>query len=373
MGKLEVVEYTERWGIGGIERYIANLASALNPDAFHVTVLASQKETDFFDAQLAALGGVASLRSSGLAEDPIRRVLENMRLMADYLRAHPCDVLHLHVCQGVVLRYARIAKACGVRRVIAHCHNAEVGGRLHWLKRIGHLYGRRAYARYLDVRLACSDVAAAWLYPRRDLGTVRICNSLLDVEKFRFSRELRDAMRERCGWKDERVYLTVGRLQEQKNPLFLLEVFDRLARLDPSCRLVWIGDGELRERVHRRAEELGLKERIRFIDSTPDVADYMRAADAFLLPSLHEGNPIVAAEAQAAGLRCYLSDAITRQAGLLKETRFLSLREPPEVWAERIHGDAPLQNRERCADLVRGKGYDIAAQIREMERIYAEG
>jgi glycosyltransferase involved in cell wall biosynthesis len=108
-----------------------------------------------------------------------------------------------------------------------------------------------------------------------------------------------DEERIRCKW-----ILFVGRLQEQKAPLRLLEVFRRFREGDSTSMLVIVGDGNLREKTLLEAQRLGLRERIIHIGflEQPGLADYYRAADALLLVSNYEGMPISVLEALGCGL-----------------------------------------------------------------------
>ena len=95
--------------------------------------------------------------------------------------------------------------------------------------------------------------------------------------------------------------LNVATLSEKKGHVHLLEA---LARLDRGERLDIVGDGELRDVLERQAEVLGVSDRVRFLGPRPkeEVAELMREADLFVLPSLHENLPVVLVEAQASGV-----------------------------------------------------------------------
>ena len=95
--------------------------------------------------------------------------------------------------------------------------------------------------------------------------------------------------------------LNVATLSEKKGHRHLLEA---LAMLDGDERLDIVGEGELHDELERLVGELGLHERVRLLGPRPkeEVAELMREADLFVLPSLHENLPVVLIEAQASGL-----------------------------------------------------------------------
>jgi glycosyltransferase involved in cell wall biosynthesis len=107
------------------------------------------------------------------------------------------------------------------------------------------------------------------------------------------------------------VILSVGRLVEKKGTDVLLEALARLPS-DLSWRLVHVGGGPLKEKLERRARQLGIAERIQWRGARTQVellADY-RAADLFALASRvardgdRDGLPNVLVEAQSQGLAC---------------------------------------------------------------------
>ena len=62
------------------------------------------------------------------------------------------------------------------------------------------------------------------------------------------------------------------------------------------------GEGVYTARLRSLVESLGLREHVRLLGHRTDAPDLLRAADAFLLPSTHEGLPLSVLEAQAAGV-----------------------------------------------------------------------
>lgn len=68
--------------------------------------------------------------------------------------------------------------------------------------------------------------------------------------------------------------------------------------------LKFVGDGPERGRLLRRAERLGIADRVSFTGPVPRdaVIDLLRSADAFLFPSMHDSAPWAVAEALAAGI-----------------------------------------------------------------------
>jgi glycosyltransferase involved in cell wall biosynthesis len=100
--------------------------------------------------------------------------------------------------------------------------------------------------------------------------------------------------------------LNVAALAEKKGHRHLLAALAEL----PEATLDVVGDGELRAGLERLAGELGVADRVAFLGERPkqEVAELMRGADLFVLPSLAENLPVVLIEAQASGLPAVAAD-----------------------------------------------------------------
>ncbi|HTT89912.1 MAG TPA: glycosyltransferase [Acidimicrobiales bacterium] len=99
------------------------------------------------------------------------------------------------------------------------------------------------------------------------------------------------------------VVLCVARLAAQKGLEVLLSAVKLVSDRGIDGRLLLVGEGPMRDRLHRRTERLGMTDRVRFEGAVgqDEMASYYAAADVFCLPSFAEGIPIVLMEAMASG------------------------------------------------------------------------
>ena len=113
-------------------------------------------------------------------------------------------------------------------------------------------------------------------------------------------------------WNGEVGLLTVGRIDPEKNPILLVDAMAALERARPGTyRLRWAGVGPLADEVTRRADKLGIGDRVElvgFVPFGPRLLDLYRQAHAFLHVSLTEGVPQVLAEALASGIPIVATD-----------------------------------------------------------------
>ncbi len=165
--------------------------------------------------------------------------------------------------------------------------------------------------------------------------------------------------------------LTVGTLAEKKGHTHLLDALAEL-RSRREATLDVVGGGELRERLEEQVAELGLAEAVRFHGELPkeQVAELMRGADLFVLPSLHETFGCVLIEAMASGLPSVATrvggvpEVLTPEAGALVAPR------DPAALATAI--EATLGREFDAARLARtaGERYSYATFARMWSEVY---
>ena len=187
---------------------------------------------------------------------------------------------------------------------------------------------------------ANSTESAAWQFGNStfDDGKVTIFKSIINTGNHFFSPELRDETRNCFGWSGKVVYGFIGRFVPQKNPLFLLEIFREIHRLQENAVFGLVGYGALEEKMRQKVKVYGLENCITFFGRRDDVRMFYNAFDALLLPSLYEGMPIVGIEAQCCGLPVFFSENVTKETSATELTHFLSLKGSPAVWAKTIIG-----------------------------------
>jgi glycosyltransferase EpsF len=148
----------------------------------------------------------------------------------------------------------------------------------------------------------------------------------------------------------------------QKNHAFLIEAFAKACEKRDDLVLVCVGSGEAEAVAESSVAERGLSDKVKFLGQRNDVNELYQAFDAFALPSLYEGLGLVGVEAQAAGLPCLFSDAITREVDVTGKSSFMSI-DDPDIWADAFCGIEPRPNAERAGiDRSDFSDYDIVQQ-----------
>ncbi|MBQ0072061.1 MAG: glycosyltransferase, partial [Spirochaetales bacterium] len=172
--------------------------------------------------------------------------------------------------------------------------------------------------------------------------------------------------------KDAFVIGHIGRFCAQKNHKFLLDAFRLVAQKNPEARLLLVGEGPLFEETIALSKELGIEEKVLFLGSVKNPEDYYSAMDLFVLPSLYEGLPVVAVEAQTNGLQCLFSTEVTKEAKLLESTDYLALSDGAEVWAKKMENPSVLDRKEGLR-VMSTTIYSIHSEAKKLLAKYKEG
>jgi glycosyltransferase involved in cell wall biosynthesis len=104
---------------------------------------------------------------------------------------------------------------------------------------------------------------------------------------------------------DDRLLISVGRLDAQKDPLLMVDAISRVVgRIDDGISLLMVGEGPLREEISKSAEEAGVLDKIHFLGlkNIDEVTELLHAADLFVMSSAYEGMPMAVIEALASGV-----------------------------------------------------------------------
>lgn len=234
------------------------------------------------------------------------------------------------------------------------------------LRRFSHWFATDFMANSID--------CGVWQFGKKtyDEGKIAIFKTVINADANAFDKVLRDETRKKFGWEDKVIYGFIGRYVDQKNPLFLIDIFNSIAKKQPNAKLVMIGFGELETAMHEKIKEYGLQDRVEDLGRRDDIKQFYNAFDAFLLPSLYEGMPVVGIEAQCAGLPIFFSKNITEETTASELAHYIGLNESPEVWADTIINvvNANLGKRRSYAEEVKKNGFDSHSEAMRMMKFY---
>ena len=289
---VKVLQVTSKLFRGGAEAFIMNVYRNICRTQVQFDFLVFHTPREYYEDEVESLGGhvyhVPIMEGANLLRR--KRMLD-----AFFDEHHDYAAVHCHMA-ALGRDVLRSAGEHGVGRLFSHSHIADFE---RTPRNIVKQAFQKGFGEYATKRLACSRTAGEFMYPGKDFEVV---NNGIDVARFAFDAARRDAFRGSYGFSEEDILVGhVGRFELMKNHAFLIDAFAALARIDEHAFLVLAGDGSLRENVERRAGDLGLSERVCFLGLLDDMPSFYDGVDCFAMPSLSEGLPFSAVEAQCSG------------------------------------------------------------------------
>jgi glycosyltransferase involved in cell wall biosynthesis len=350
---------------GGMETFIMNIYRNIDKKKVQFDFLLHTQEECAYNDEIRSLGGK-------IFSVPSRRngVLKNRKALDNFFKEHPeYRIVHQHVSSLTYVAPLKIAKKNGVPVRIVHSHNTQQGGsRIH---KYIHKYNQLFIESFATHYFACSNLAAKWLYPRKQYKFILINNGI-ETEKFIYNTEIRDEYRKKFDIENKFVLGHVGRFSPQKNHDFLIDIFKEIHDENNDCVLMLIGDGELRTKIENKVKKLGLQNDVIFTGIRSDIAELYQAMDLFVFPSLYEGLGIVLIEAQASGLKCFTSNKVVpKDVNVTGLVNFLDLDKSAQYWANRIMTNKNYR-RNLTLDTIKGAGYDVYQIATNLQKWYEE-
>lgn len=351
---------------GGISSVVLNFYRHIDRTKVHFDIGLTVPAVGQNGRALEALGArifFLPLKSENLPA--FRKELAELLIRENY------DVIHVHESETSYVAMA-VAKKLGIPCRIAHSHTTSP-----WEGIKGEL--RRLSGCVLNYHYATRVIGCGQLAGDRVFGKINmkrpkavVIPNAVDTRRFAFSEQVRREVRQELNLGDSFVIGMVGRLSEEKNPGYGVELMPRLLEQLPDAVLVMAGNGPEEEKLRLRIQELGLEKQVRLLGRRADVDRLYQAFDIYLLPSFTEGFPVAAVEAMASGLPVLLSDAITRELDFGSAVAYLPLAKP-ECWIREI-----LNWRKDPDRVVRQKepmdnGLDISSAAKQLEQIYING
>lgn len=347
----------------GIESFIMNMYRNIDSKKVKIDFLVHYSERQFYDDEIEKMGG--KIYRLSVRED--NKFIKYKMELTNFFNNHPeYKIVHGHM-ESFGVFYLREAKKNGVPIRIAHSHIAKRNSGIKgYMKSILNIF----YKTYATHLFACSIDSGKFIFGNNDNFTVY--NNAIDVNKFKFNKEVRDNVREELNINDNFVIGHVGRFNIQKNHNFLVNVFNEVYKKNNKVILLLLGEGELEDEIQKKVKKLGLENNVKFLGVRSDMDMIYQAMDLFILPSLFEGLPVSAIEAQAAGLKCILSDKITSETSKTNNIEYLSLGINVREWADKILKWNNNYERKDTSDLIKLAGYDIKTQAKQLQEFYCQ-
>src|SRR5574344_255344 len=338
-----------------------------------------------FDITKIQFDLIADSNSNGIPHDEIKRlggrtfvitpynnIVSHLRDLKKIFRENKYDIVHafdntLNVFPLVA------AKQCGIPvRINESISMGHKGELKNYIKLALRPFSKIGSTIYMSNGIDCGK----WQFGDKEYaaGNVHVFKSVINTDKNAFDVTLRKKTRNEFGWEGNVIYGVIARFEMQKNPLFMIDIFNEIAKRQENARLIIIGHGSMLNLMNERIKDYGINDRVENLGRREDIHQFYNAFDAFLLPSLYEGLPIVAPEAQACGLPIFMSTEVTREAAGCDLAYFIPLSSSPSEWAETIVRETSKNIPTRCSHIEElvSAGFDSKAESERMQQFYID-
>lgn len=349
---------TERNGITGV---IFNFLNNLESKDFKFDLVSINHPDDQYIESLSQKGGKIIVLKRSI-KNAFKYIYSLVKVMKGY------DIIHVHGNSATMVLEMIAGKLAGVNIRIAHSHNSSCS------LFVIHKIANPLFQYLCTGRIACSDIAGKWLFGNRKFNIIK---NGIETNRFAFDKKQRLHLRNELGWNNYKIIGHIGNFDYAKNHTFILKVFCELNKIDSNSRLILLGGGDS-TKIRDEANRFGIAHNICFAGSVPDPERYLSAMDLILMPSLFEGLPLTLVEEQANGLKCIVSDTITKQVDLSGNIKFMSLKKDAVVWATEaleLINEKTSSRQERSNEACKSicnNGYDINTEAVKLKKIYTK-
>jgi glycosyltransferase involved in cell wall biosynthesis len=359
--------------LGGAESRVMELYRALDKDKVQFDFLIHTRSEGHYSAEIRQLGG----RIYSVPRFKVINYFAYKKALKSFFNEHNGYAAVQGHMTSTASIYLPIAKKAGVNAgkpvTIAHARSAGVDKGIRGIVTRIIRYPLKYRADYL---FTCSKEAAIAVYGKNCVknGKVWTIPNAIDANRFSYNEKVRNEVRNQLGISDKFVIGHVGRFGFMKNHAYLIDIFNEICKVRNDAVLVLIGKGELENEIKNKAEKLGLADKVYFLGNHSDIERYYQAFDYFVFPSTFEGLPGSVAEAQTSGLRCLVSDKITREVALTELVTYKSIDEPAVNWANEIlkNADKAMIRKDYSGEIA-AKNFDVRKQAAKLEKFYRTG
>ena len=317
-----------------------------------------------YDEELEATG--SKVYTVNYAADDLRRFMREVHEVFEKV-GFSYDIVRCHMPNSAfcVLREAELA---GIKHRVLHSHlNNSSDKFLHRLRNVPlNAIGKH----YATDRIACSEDAGHFLFGSQPFTVI---NNGIPLEQFAYSLESRERLRAELGIGHiDPVIGCVGRFVKQKNFPFAIRVFAKFHEAFPDGKMLILGDGDNRDELKKTIMTEHLSDAVILAGVREDINKLYSVMDVFFMPSLYEGLPVSAVEAQAAGLPCVYSDKVPKETDITGTGAFVSLDNGVEQWINvltvALNGGRLMEN----PILLEQRGYSAKANAELLMQHYEQ-
>ena len=322
-----------------------------------------------YENEINILGG--NVYNLGISRDSFENKIIYAYRLYKFFKCNKFDIIHINNSAFLTsFHVVLIAKICRQKKIIVHSHNAHILGMVR--KTIKNILNP-LYRKMINACISCSEQANNALFTKKFIkkNKIIILKNGIEIDKYKFDEELRNKYIKEFNLYGKKVYGNVGSFAEEKNHLYLIDLFNKIQEKEENAILLLVGDGSLKEQIKERVEKLDLTHKVIFLGYRKDVNEILNCMDIFIFPSIYEGLGIALVEAQTNGLLVYASDSIPTEVNISPFFNYFNLKDDKKEIAKKICEEKiNILDRKFAYKNTIENDYDIKDTCRKLEKIY---
>ena len=168
------------------------------------------------------------------------------------------------------------------------------------------------------------------------------------------------------------LWIQVGTLSENKNQRFSINLFKKYHENHPRSTFLLCGDGGIKGQLEELITQLELSDSVRLLGSVTNVNDLLCACDLYIMPSRYEGLSLSVIEAQASGINCIFSAAISNESLFMNNVVRCATWDEEE-WLNAVeYVMSSHENRKKGEYTIRQNGYDVETEATKLVQKYKQ-
>lgn len=365
---MKIIQFIPTLGMGGAESLVKDYALNLceNNQIIIVVmrkILDSKNKKILKDNKIKVL--VFEDNGDFKNNSKIKAIMRRSKWFGDVIQSENPDVIHSHLPINIYLYLNK--KALKGVKLFHTIHNEP---KFYFGKRLIDKLDKMS-TKYLVKK---HDMRLITLHDEMnmEINDIFNCNNSVvvnnGVELSRFKKESynKSNIRQSLGFlENDFVVGHVGRFTEQKNHKFLIETFYEMTKIKDNAKLILVGAGELKTEVLKQIKDYKISDKVVMLENRKDIPELMSVMDVFVFPSIYEGLPVTLVEAQAIGVKCVVSNNVTRSVHLKDDYLSLCLGESAQSWCEKI-----LDKGIKTKPNGNIKEFDIKEVMKKLESLY---
>lgn len=359
---IRILNYIPAFSYGGIETLVMNLYSNINRDKVQFDFLVEIKPPSNIEKKVNAMGGnfiqIPKMTVRG-------NLVQHIKAIYNVFKTNKYKVIHIHSFDTRPFVMI-VAYLCGVDIRIVHSHSTNFNDKKFiFIKKLV----RNISVFLANEYFACSMECAIYMFGEKNAKNTVIIDNGIDLDSYYEDNDVIKKYKNELGLKEELIIGLVGRFSYLKNQIYAIKIAKRLKEKNIKFRILMIGDGETKAYFEKKVIESNLEKYIYCLGFRNDVRNLLHIMDILIMPSINEGVPLTVIEAQALGIKCLVSDNISRKIKIIENVKFISLNNIDE-WVLNILEPYKKVNIKLSHKLLKKAGYDIKDTAKRLEEYY---